>query len=179
MFYKDISHPSFPWPSFFQLITFSCPILLQNKWQACQERGRNFPRLFVKWLAPSGFSPVRILSSTRNTIITLSVPLPVLTTQKLVLSWWGSLCPSEPAQHSHHLHCPREPLQCCSFPTLLPWETAGLQGAGSACMDLPSKPCPLVWRRKAVIYVIILISFDFLILTLLLLKNQHPISSYW
>lgn len=174
MFYKDISHPSFPWPSFFQLIIFSCPILIQNKWQACQERGRNFPKLFVKWLAPSSFSPVRMLSNTRNTTVTLSGPLPVLATQKLVLSWWGCLCHSEPAQHSHHLHYPREPLQSCSLPTLLPWKTTEVQG----CWQCPvwaswASLAPWLWREKSVIYVFILISFNYLILTLLLLKKPN------
>lgn len=69
MFYKDISHTSFMWPSLFQLISFTCPILLQIKWQTCQEKGRYFPEFFMKWLAPFSFSPAWILSSTWNTII--------------------------------------------------------------------------------------------------------------
>lgn len=135
MFYKDLAiYLSCGLPSFSS--SYSLVLSLQNKWQACQERGRNFPRLFMKWQAPSSFSPIGTLSSTRNTIITLSVPLPALTTQKLVLWWWGCLCHSEPVQHSHHLHCapcPRQPLQVWSkvghsFTALLPWETAGVQG---------------------------------------------------
>lgn len=75
MFYKDLAiYLSYGLPSFSS--SYSLVLLLQNKWQACQERGRNFPKLFMKWLAPSSLNPVGTLSSTRNTIITLSVPLP-------------------------------------------------------------------------------------------------------
>lgn len=45
---KNISHTSFKWPSLFQLITFTCPILLQIKWQTCQKRRRYFPRVVYK-----------------------------------------------------------------------------------------------------------------------------------
>lgn len=81
----------------------------------------------------------------RNTIITLSVPLPVLARQKRVLSWWGCVCHSEPAQHSHHLHPPRELLQCCPrWNTPSPPSSHGrLLGSRAA-----GKPCPLSLEKE-------------------------------
>lgn len=182
MFYKDLAiYLSYGLPSFSS--SYSLVLLLQNKWQACQERGRNFPKLFMKWLAPSSLNPVGTLSSTRNTIITLSVPLPGSPHKNRFCDDEGVCGHSEPAQHSHHLHCapcPRELLQCSPR-----WDTPLLPfsldcwGPGLLavpCMGLLSKSCPLglVWSRKGVICVFILVSFDYLVLALLLLKKPAP-----
>jgi len=59
---KNISHTSFKWPSPFQLITFTCPILLQIKWQTCQQRRRYFPGVVYK------MTSMALLQSCLNTL---------------------------------------------------------------------------------------------------------------
>lgn len=69
MCHKDVSHAALMWPSLFQLITFTCPILLQIKLQIRQQRGMYFPKVIYNMTSMLQLQSSLNTFSTWNTII--------------------------------------------------------------------------------------------------------------
>lgn len=90
MCHKDVSHAALMWPSLFQLITFTCPILLQIKWQIRQQRGMYFPKVIYNMTSMLQLQSSLNTFSTWNTIIIKYRKQRVLQTKRVskLQKWW-------------------------------------------------------------------------------------------